>query len=221
MLRVLIADDHGVVRQGLRAILETSDEMIVVGEATDGLHTIEQVERLKPDVLLLDIGMPGMNGLDAIREIRRRELPVRILVLTMYHDDTYLQRALRNGADGYFVKRDPINQILAAIMEVAEGKAYLSSSISRKIVDAFAAKRKAAGRPEKAGDSARLTKRESQVLQHVIDGYTNEAIAEALCISPRTVEVHRRNLMRKLGARNRADLVKYASSANLIFGDAD
>lgn len=211
MTTIALADDHHVVRQGLRALLEAEPGFVIAGEATDGHETIDLIERLKPDVLLVDVMMPGLNGLEAIRLIKRRKLSTRIIVLSMYANAAYVQQALQYGADGYVLKDSKADELVKAVREVAAGRRYLCPRLSK----AFASYTETA----KAGPLdpyETLTTRERAVLQLVAEGNTNADIAARLEISERTVESHRANLMRKLDLHTQADLIRYALKRGIV-----
>jgi DNA-binding NarL/FixJ family response regulator len=210
-LKLLLADDHQIVRQGLRAILEAERDFELVGEAADGLEAVRLVERLAPDVLVLDLMMPGIGGLEVARQVARRASHTRIVILSMHSNIAYVVEALRAGATGYVLKESGAEELVAAIRAVAHGKRYLSPPISERDLDAYI---------EKAGESAEpyhtLTTREREVLQLTAEGLSGTEISEKLFISPRTVETHRANLMRKLGVRNQKELIRYALQRKIV-----
>ena len=210
MTTVFIADDHEIVRNGIRALLETYPEFSVVGEASDGIKTIELVEQTRPDVIVLDVSMPNLNGLEATKIIKQRSPSSKILILSMYNNEAYVQEALRSGADGYAVKDDSLSSIINAISEVAAGKMYLSNTLSERFIHTYVDKYVRKNPTKEKHSSDHLTAREKEILQLVSEGYTSAKIAERLSISPRTAETHRANLMHKLGAKNQAELIRYA-----------
>lgn len=215
-LTIVLADDHQIVRQGLRALLKTEPDFRLVGEAPDGLETVRLVERLQPDVLVLDLMMSGLNGLDVIPRVRRRSPHTRVVVLSMHRDESYVWEALRAGATGYVLKESGAEELMKAIREVSAGRKYLSAPLSEEALGAYA---------QKAGGSAAdpfhmLTAREREVLQLTAEGNTGNEIAERLFISPRTVESHRANLMRKLGVRNQKELIRYVVQRGILAGEA-
>lgn len=214
-MRVALADDHRLVRDGLRALLEAEGRYEVVAEADDGLQVVPLVEKERPDVLLLDLMMPGLHGLDVIDQLARRAPATRVIVLSMHSDEAYVVRALRSGATGYVLKDAPGSELLHAIEEVRQGRRYLSSHVSQRAIDVYLSAN------EMADDDPylTLTPREKEVLHLAAEGSTNTQIAHRLSISPRTVEVHRGNLMRKLGLRNVEQLVTFARSRGLIKAD--
>lgn len=211
-VRIVLADDHHVVRDGLRALLEAERDFEVVGEAGDGLEAVKEVEELRPDVLILDLMMPGLNGLEVVRQLARRCASTRVLVLSMHANEVYVLQALRNGASGYLPKESRGTELVQAIREVVAGRRYLSAPLSQRAIEAYV---KADG-DEDIDPYETLTTREREVLQLASEGNTNAGIAERLSISPRTVEVHRANLMRKVGLASQADLVLYAAWKGII-----
>lgn len=212
-IRVLIADDHAILRSGLRMLLGAQADMEVVGEASDGAEAVRQAASRQPDVLLLDVSMPGMGGLEALRQIRQRAPGVRALVLSQYDDESYLRRALEWGAAGYVLKRAADTDLLSAIRAVARGEVYLDSSLTRLVVDDLF------HRGDDGAPLARqpaLSEREREVLELVALGHTNQQIADRLVLSVKTVETYKARLMEKLGLRGRAALVRYAMEAGVI-----
>lgn len=211
-VRVLIADDHALVRRGFRRLLEDDPRIQVVGEAGSGLEAVEMAQSLHPHVLLLDISMPELSGLEAAEELARAVPEVKLLVLSMYSDEAYVRQALRLGAKGYLLK-DAANLDLAqAVMAVAQGQTYLSPEVARILAQAFQQ-----GRTQAADDPyERLTLREKQILQLVGQGKANKEIASLLSISPNTVAVHRANLMATLGVHGTAELVLFAVKRGLV-----
>ena len=211
-VRVVLADDHHVVRHGLRTLLEAAGDFTVVGEAADGLEVVPLVERLTPHVLVLDLMMPGLNGLEVARQVHRQFPQVKILVLSMHASEPHVLEALRNGAVGYAIKDATPAELLHAVREVAAGRRYLSGPLSERAIAAYA---------EKAQTSVldpydTLTAREREVLQLSAEGHTLPEIAARLGISPRTAETHRTNLMHKLALRTQSDLIRYAMRRGLL-----
>lgn len=208
MIKVLIADDHAIMRAGLRQILTATADMVVAGEATHGQSVLEQLNLLECHVILLDMSMPGLSGLDLIRRLRidRREL--QILVLSMHNEGQIVTRALRAGASGYVTKDSDPNVLLAAIRKVAQGGKYIDpalvDSVLLDITDV------------KMNENRQLTDREFQVLQMIAAGHTINKIAESLYLSAKTVSTHKIRLMRKLGIDNNADLIRYAIQHGLV-----
>jgi len=208
---IVLADDHQIVRQGLRALLECEPGFAVTGEARDGIEAAEAVDRLKPDVLVLDLMMPGLGGLEVIRQVRRRSPRTRIVVLSMHAGEGYVFEALQGGAAAYVLKNASAAELATAVREVVAGRRYLSHPLSERAIEAYAAKTR--GGTLDVYDT--LTAREREVLQLAAEGHGNPEIATRLGISVRTTETHRANLMRKLGLRNQTELVRYALSRGI------
>jgi DNA-binding NarL/FixJ family response regulator len=217
-IRVLLADDHTVVRQGLRALLAAEGDLEIVGEAENGRQAVEMVKKLRPDVAVIDIAMPVLNGLEATRQIVRVNPSTRVLILSSYSDDDYVQQLIETGAAGYLVKQTAANELLKAIREAHKGNAFFSPSIAKRLRDqcqeAFAS-----GKPaRKRGD--RLTTREAEVLQLIAEGRANKQIAAELGISIKTVEKHRQQVMNKLGIHDVASLTRHAIAKGIIESSA-
>lgn len=208
-LKLLLADDHPVVREGLRALLESESDFEVVGQAESGNDVGPLVERLHPDVVVLDLMMPGRSGLDVIGDLAERSPPSRVLVLSMVQSEAYVVEALRLGALGYALKQADASEIPRAIRDVAASRRYLSPALSERAVKAYAG-----SSPCDPYDT--LTPREREILVLVAEGHTNAAIAQRLFISTRTVETHRARLMRKLGLRTHVELVRYALHQGIL-----
>ena len=204
-LRILLADDHAIVRQGLRLLIESQPEMTVVGEAADGDAAVAQAQALQPDIVVMDISMPGTSGLTATRTLKQRQSGLVVLVLTRHVENTYLQELLRAGASGYVMKQSPPPQLLQAIRVVASGGIYLDPAITARVADGLLDGRQGAGREP----AAAISDRESEVLRLVAVGHSNKEIADRLNISIKTVEVHKANAMRKLGLTGRVDVIRY------------
>lgn len=205
-LRVLLADDHATVRHGLKLMIDGETDMTVVAEASEGESAVRQALLLKPDVIVMDISMPGMNGLAATRILRDAQPGVRIVTLTRHADDAYLQELLRAGVAGYVLKRSAPTELLQAIRAVAEGGQYIDSTLTARVTAGFA--RKPGTRSGKPGGT--LTDREGEVLRLIASGYGNKEIAARLDLSTKTIEAHKANAMRKLELTGRIDIVKYA-----------
>jgi len=205
-LRILLADDHVTVRHGLKLLIDGEPDMKVVGEASDGEAALRQAIDLKPDVVILDISMPGMNGLAATRAIRKAQPDAIIVTLTRHADDAYLQELLRAGVKGYVLKRSAPTELLQAIRGVAAGGQYLDSTLTARVTAGFVNKQ--GGRSGPAAPS--LTDREAEVLRLIASGYGNKEIAGRLGLSAKTIEAHKANAMRKLDLNGRIDIVKYA-----------
>ena len=212
--RVLIADDHALFRQALTLLLGARGVVDVVGEVDNGRDAVESAERLRPDIVLMDLMMPGLNGIEATRQIARRAAGVRVVALTAFVDDERLLQALRAGATGYVVKSSDMDELSVAIQAVYRGNNYISTSVSDGIdVDEILRQAK---QPEGRAGYDLLSTREREVLQLIAEGLGNNAIAAALVISVKTVEAHRAHIMTKLNARNRTDLIRYAIRRGLI-----
>jgi len=209
---VVLADDHAIVRQGLRAVLEATSEFAVVGEVADGLQVPEVVERLRPKVLVLDLMMPGLNGLEITRQVRHRCRETRVVILSMHADEPYVAEALRNGAAGYVLKDASTTEVAQAVREVAAGRRYLSQPLSERAIEAYTEKAQAA--PLDLYET--LTTREREVLHLSAEGYSSTEMAARLGISLRTADTHRANLMRKLGLQSQTDLVRYALRRGIL-----
>jgi len=211
--KIVIAEDHTILRAGLRALLSGQNGLEVIGEAGDGREAIRKVDTLQPDLLLIDLSMPKLNGIDAIREIKSQHPEIKIIVLTVHKSDEYIIAALKAGANGYMLKDASQNELFLAIDYVINGKTFLSPSISDKVVDAFLNTDK---KDKPAAVLDNLTAREREILKLVAEGNTNKKIAEHLCISLKTVEKHRSNLMQKLDLRNTAALTAYAIAKKMV-----
>ena len=205
-LSVLLAEDHPVVREGLRAMLEAEGDFRVVGQTGNSSDVGGMVQELHPDVLVLDLIMPGIGGLNALRELARRRLSTRVVVLSMYANEAYVLEALQNGAGAYVLKQSEAAELVRGIREVAKGRRYLSPPLSQRAVEAYAKRAKGTI----ATKEAELTAREKEVLTLVGQGFTSAQIGERLFISVRTVESHRSNLTKKLGLHSQAEMVRTA-----------
>jgi two-component system, NarL family, response regulator NreC len=209
-IRVLIADDHGVMRAGLRAMTENEPGITVVGEAENGEQVLHLAGELQPDIVLMDIGMPGLDGIQATSRLRAAHPQIKILILSVYEDQKLLQEAIRAGASGYVIKRAAGDELIDAIKAVSKGYMYIHPAITRLLVQDL---RPTIDENETALES--LTPRELEVMGYIIRGFTNRQIAEALFISIRTVEGHRASLFSKLGLKNRVELVEFAEKYGL------
>jgi DNA-binding NarL/FixJ family response regulator len=211
-LRVLLVDDHPLVRAGIRRVLETHPGLTVVGEATDGADALRLIESLHPEIVVLDLAMPDVDGLEVLDRLRRRSKTLRILVLTMHAQPEYVRRAIEAGADGYLLQESAVQELLIAIDTVREGRPYYSPGVEAELARAT----ETASGESMAG--ARLTGREREVLRGIARGLSTKEIAALLSISARTVETHRANLMRKLDIKSIARLTQYAIRAGLVEG---
>jgi len=212
MITIVLADDHRIVRQGLRALLEAEPDFRLIGEAGDGREAIRLVERLNPNVLILDLMMPGLSGLEVTHQVSQQWPQTRIIVLSMYAQDAYVAEALKNGALGYVLKGCTADNLMKAVREVAAGRRYLSPPLTEQGIESYLQKAEAAT----LDPYETLTTREREVLHLVAESYSNAEIAARLFISPRTVESHRANLMHKLGLRTQTDLIRYAIKRGII-----
>jgi two-component system response regulator NreC len=217
-IRVLLVDDHAILRQALRQLLEQHAEIEVVGDAASGREAVAAVEKLLPDVVLMDMVMPGLTGLEATRQIRKRFSKTRVLILTGYMEDEQIIGALRAGASGYVVKRSDTEELLLGIQAVNRGNTYFSSAISDG--DAINQYMWQAKKEDGKVGYELLTSREREVLQLIAEGFSNQRIGQELYISVKTVEAHKAHIMSKLHARNRTDLIRYALRKGLVGIDA-
>jgi len=210
--RLLLVDDHAVVRSGLKMLLENENDVEIVGEAESASDAIEQALIIKPNVILMDIGLPDMSGIEATREIKKRMPEVSIVALTIHEDEEYFFKMLDAGASGYVPKRAAPEELLTAIRAAANGQVYLYPSLAKLLVRDYLS----GGRPSGDQLASEITDREQEVLTYLAEGMSNEEIAEALVISPKTVARHRENIMRKLNLHSRAELVRYAIRKGII-----
>jgi two-component system response regulator NreC len=217
-IRLLIVDDHAILRQALRQLLEQHAELEIIGDASSGREAIASVEKLMPDVVLMDMVMPGLSGLEATRQIRKRFPKTRVLILTGYMEDEQIVAALRAGASGYVVKRSDTQELLLGIQSVHRGNTYFSAAISDG--DAVNQYMWQAKKEDARTGYDLLTSREREVLQLIAEGFSNQRIAQELFISVKTVEAHKAHIMSKLHARNRTDLIRYALRKGLVGIDA-
>lgn len=208
-MRILVADDHGIVRAGIRLLLERQTGLEVVAEAADGIEAVEQALASRPNLCILDVGMPRMTGLQAAREIRSQLPDVRVLMLSMHDDEHYLFEALKAGASGYVLKREADQDLVGAVRAVGRGEAFLTNAAERSLIRQWMA-------DGAKGPVIPLTPREEEVVKLIAEAHTNAQIAELLHLSEKTVESHRANLLRKLGMRDRVELVRYAIRRGLV-----
>lgn len=214
-VRIVIAEDHIIVRDGLKALISANPLFEIVGEAEDGIEAIQIVNQLKPDIILMDLTMPRLNGMDAISEIKASSPETKVLILTVHKIEEYVRASLQAGADGYLLKKSSREELMNAIYHVISGESYLDPGISDRIIDGYLN-----GKTDGPVTSClcSLTKREREVLKLIAEGYKNSEIAEYFCISLNTVEAHRGNLMKKLDLHNVAALTAYAINQGLICG---
>ena len=214
-IRVLLADDHTILRAGLRMMLSVQPDIEIVGEASDGRQAITEAQRLQPDVILMDITMPELNGIEATRKVKKLLPETRVLVLTMHENEEYLFQVLRAGASGYILKEAADTELISAIRSVHAGRFYLSPPAQAMMVGDYMQRVRAG---EERDSYSGLTEREREILKLVAEGYTNNQIGERLFISPKTVDTHRTHVMDKLNLHSRAELVKYAMRRGLLEG---
>jgi DNA-binding NarL/FixJ family response regulator len=212
-IRVLLADDHGLLRKGVRSVVAQDPSIVVVGEASEGAEAVRLAEELSPDVVIIDIAMPGLNGLDAAALIARRERRVGVIVLTMYSDEEYLVRAVSAGVRGYLLKDSAEPDLIRAVKAVAAGNTFFSPAIADMLFEDYVLRLQ---RREVQDSYDVLTDREKQVLQLLAEGRTNKEVATSLSLGLSTVETHRMNLMKKLGLRNTAEIVLYAVRKKIL-----
>jgi two-component system response regulator NreC len=212
-IRILLADDHTLFRQGVKTLLATEPDMEVVGEAADGIGALEKAAELKPDVILMDIGMPGPSSFETTRQIKKNHPETKVLFLTMYDDEDYLVESMEVGASGYVLKDCPAAQLVAAVRDVWRGGSYLSPRMLSQLVDDF---RTRVQSTERMPRFATLTPREKEILKMLAEGNTVKEVASQLDLSVKTVEAHKFNLMRKLDIHNKAQLVQYAIQKKVI-----
>jgi DNA-binding NarL/FixJ family response regulator len=208
-MRILVADDHGLVRSGIKLLLERQHDLQVVAEASDGVEAVEQALAVRPDLCILDVGMPRLTGLQAAREIRAHLPDARVLMLSMHDDEHYLFEALKAGASGYVLKREADQDLVGAIRAVGSGEAFLTNAAERSIIREWMD-------DGSEGPVVPLTPREEEVVKLIAEAYTNAQIAQILHLAEKTVESHRANVLRKLGMRDRVELVRYAIKRGLV-----
>jgi DNA-binding NarL/FixJ family response regulator len=211
--RIVIAEDHTILREGLRSLLSSSPEFEIVGEAKDGREAIGCVEKFKPDLILTDLSMPRMNGMEAIKEIKRQSPETKVLVLTVHKAEEYILATFRAGANGYLLKDSTHAELVMAVKKVLSGKQYISPEISEKVIEGYLEGKKIL---KSRTSWETLTQREREILKLIAEGYKNKEIAEDLCISPKTVEKHRANLMEKLDLHSIQALTAFAIEKGLV-----
>jgi two-component system response regulator NreC len=212
-IKVVLADDHTIVRKGLRSLLDAEVDMDVIGEAGDGKEAIELVGQLKPHIVVMDIGMPVLNGLEATRRIIKKHPDTKVLILTMHTNEEYVFEILQAGASGYIIKKAAPTELVAAIRAVKQGESFLSPSISKKVIEEYLQR---AGEEKREDAFDLLTDREREVLQLIAEGLSTREIAEKLFISTKTVETHRMHVMEKLDLHGTADLTRYAIRKGIV-----
>jgi DNA-binding NarL/FixJ family response regulator len=211
-VHILLVDDHPIVRQGLRTLLQAETDFIVIGEASSGIEALGLLERCRPDVLVIDLMMPGVTGLEVVQQSRQLSPQTRVIILSMHGDEAYVLQALKCGAMGYVLKGAEPGDLILGVREVIAGRRFLSAPLSERAIEVYIQR----GRESEQDPHEMLTTREREVLQLAAQGLTNHAIAATLSISPRTVEIHRANMMHKLGLRHQADLVRYAMRRGIL-----
>jgi len=213
-LKLLLADDHEIVRQGLRAMLEAQRDCVVVGEAADGRQAVAMTKELNPDIVILDIGMPSLNGLEATRQILKIRPQTKVLILTMHESDSVIREVLDAGARGYILKTDAGRDLVSAVESLRRNKTFFTSRVSQMILDGFL---KGDTRPrDPASDGIRLTPRQREIVQLLAEGKSSKEVAVALDLSVKTAETHRANIMRKLDCHSVSEVVRYAIRNKII-----
>lgn len=212
-VKLLVADDHKIFRQGIKKLLEEEPDLQVVGEAADGRETIKKATELKPDVILMDIAMANLNGLQATKQIKKILPDTKVIMVTMHKNEEYVLQSFQAGASGYILKEGAVEELVSAIRTIHQDKSFLSPTISKTLIDAYLRKMET-GKTETPFDL--LTDREREVLQLIAEGYTNREVAKSLFISVKTVEAHRAHIMQKLNIHEIAKLVKYAIQKGLV-----
>lgn len=211
--KIIIAEDHRILREGLKALLSSNPDYDVAGEAENGIDAIKCVDKIKPDLALLDLSMPKMNGTDAIKEIKKRHPKIKILVLTVHNAEEYIFASLQAGADGYVLKDASSSELMTAIQHTLHGETYLSPEVSKKVINKYLKSNK---RTPSRSSLGALTQREREILKLIAEGNKNKTISDYLCISLKTVETHRNRLMKKLDLHCAADLTAYAIEKGIV-----
>ncbi len=211
-ITILLGDDHAILRQGLRLLLEAEPDFVIVGEASTGVEVMVKIDSLHPDVVVLDVGIPDLNGLEITRQIHQRYQHTRVVILSMHAKEAYVLEALKNGASAYVLKGSDANELIQAIRQSMQGIRYLSPPLSERAIEAYLEMIKDRG----LDPYDTLTNREREILHLVLESHSNSEIASRLMISPRTVEVHRAKMMHKLGLNSQVDLVRFAMQRGII-----
>lgn len=212
-IEIVIADDHTIVRQGLRKLLEEEDRLKVTGEAMDGREAVLKVQELKPDVVIMDIAMPVLNGIEATRQIKHADLKTKVIILSMHDHNRYIRELLSIGVSGYLLKNIASSDIIKAVLAVVKGETFLSPSISSQVIEDYVGMNKKTIQEELYNT---LTNREREVFQMMVEGYSTKKIADMLCLSPSTIKSHRSNIMEKLKMDNISKLIQYAIHLGII-----
>jgi len=215
-LRVVVADDHEVVRKGLRSILEEQPGWEVTGEASDGREAVDKVKSLRPDVSVVDVGMPGLNGLEATRQMLRNDPQTRVLILTMHESDPLIREVLDAGARGYLLKSDASRDLVSAVDAIRKNKTYFTARVAQMVLDGYLDKKPRAAAVESDVPTSRLTPRQREIVQLLAEGKSSKEVAVALGLSVKTAETHRANIMRRLNCHSVSELVRYAIRNNII-----
>ena len=216
MIRIVIADDHHLIRQSIVSLLDQVEDIEVVGEAADGYETLKLIHRKKPDIVMVDIAMPLLNGIETTRRIQEMVIDTRVIILSMYSEEDVVRQALSSGAKGYLLKSSVFEELLIAIRSASKGKIYLSPSIAQTVLSEYL---KSEPATEDMSLRERLVSREREILQLVVEGHTNQDMAHILSVSAKTVERHRASLMKKLEVRNLPDLIRIALKHRIVFPD--
>ena len=216
MIRIAIADDHNLIRQSIVSLLDQVEDIEVVGEAADGHETLKLTRRIRPNIVMVDIAMPLLNGIETTRRIREMAIDTRVIILSMYSDEDVVRQALRSGANGYLLKSSVFEELLIAIRSASKGETYLSPSITQTVLSEYLQSEPAT---EAMVIQDRLSSREREILQLVVEGHTNQVVAQFLNVSAKTVERHRSSLMKKLEVRSLPDLIRIALKHRLLFPD--
>jgi two-component system response regulator NreC len=211
-ITILLGDDHAILRQGLRLLLEAEPDFVIVGEASTGVEVMMKIDMLHPDVVVLDVGIPDLNGLEITRQIHQRYQHTQVVILSMHAKEAYVLEALKNGASAYVLKGSDANELIQAIRQAMQGIRYLSPPLSERAIEAYLEMIKDRG----LDPYDTLTNREREILHLVLESHSNSEIASRLMISPRTVEVHRAKMMHKLGLNSQVDLVRFAMQRGII-----
>ena len=212
-IEIVIADDHNIVRQGLRKLLEEEDSLKITGEAMNGREAVQKVQELKPDIIIMDIAMPVLNGIEAARQIKQSFLKTKIIILSMHDHTRYIRELLSIGVSGYLLKNAVSDDIIQAIKAAVKGEIYLSPSISNRVIEDYVGMNQKTSQDELYNT---LTNREREVFQMMVEGYTTKKISEILCLSPSTIKSHRSNIMEKLKMENISKLIQYAIHLGII-----